>query len=201
LQEIPLRRTSIFSDPGNQSFLPIVIGDWRDTGVPATLIDSINNVYLVSDVPMLDITKVTLLDSSGNPEQVFQNNESFKFFPTYRDSTGRLIAAIESASSLGERGLRVFGRGVTSANSFIENPADIFLWLLGFMGFSIDSIDLTKLEEAKFYFEQKNIDLRYFINERSQLKLIVDQICSDSSSSLVKYGSKSWLQSVIREGF
>lgn len=192
LKDISPRKSSVFNVPGDQTNIPVVIGDWRDTGFEAVLIDAEKNIYIPADNPMFSIEKVAVADASGSIENTYSGeNALFSFFPSYIDSTGKAVSAIRSSTSLGDKRVLVYGRGLVYRGSVLQNPADILYWLcVEYMGFTRSALDIVGIEKARTMFFKDGIRLRYILSERISLKLFLDRLCGDCNSSLIKFKNK-----------
>ena len=201
LFNFPLRKTSSFTNPGSQEILPVVIGRWEDIGLPGILIDPVKNLYIWSDIPVKSISKVSVLDSSGQVEETTTNQTSFKFYNSIEDSTGRLVSMVQSNTNLGNKKILVFGTGIVYKSLILENPSNILEWAVDFLGFSKDNLNTTKLEKIKFYFAQNNISLRYYLNSTISFKTFLDTLSTACFSPSVSFNNKLWIDQIIREGF
>lgn len=170
LDNLRLRRSSVYRNPKEVSFLSVVYGDFSDVFIPCTPIDKEGRIHHISDFPMQMISRVNVDDKPVS--------WGYKTCTAWQDETGRSIACVVFDSPQSGK-VSVSGKGTIKSEdgSLIENPADfiqhLFFEIQGYDGSSIDASEISN-----FYTEclREEIRIAVFLSSDRSLKSILDEL-------------------------
>jgi hypothetical protein len=165
--------------------IPIVYGDWSDTPIPATCIDTTTNQFKLADHAIKEIVQIYMNGSAISHSDENLTDATFKI-ASYTPGTDEVTAKIR-------------GR-VDGSTNLIEHPVDILYDLqTEYIGIDSGDIDTSSYDDLET--EHSGEKARRYIDSDTLTDTLIQELCIELDMDLViddgKYTLKSRIPSLI----
>jgi hypothetical protein len=186
LDTLNLRTTAVYRNPREITTLRVVYGDWSNSRIPCTALDSDGYLHHISDLAMQLISGVYV---EGEPQ-----TSGVRKLPAYQDETGRQIAALLFDEPQYDKSVTVAGKGAIDLETgdLIENPAGLIKSVfLTIQGYDADSIDLMEISRFNADCLKEEMRVRHILDSPVTIKAFLDNLAENIYSQWMLSDGKS----------